>query len=518
MSTDLTSLVEQLQKGRCVLCAGTRLEGDPYRSVVEEMIKKTGDAGSDAALEVLDNRPLAAAGWARRRLGDRFAASLDKVVGQGKTASVSSATRALSKLPFRAIVTTSYSDAFERAFATKDGALPRVYTPADVAELKKDGKLRYVWKLLGEPQQPGSVVFSAEDVQGVIADDTYRSMAHELYRSRSFLFVGFDPKDPDLAILLERVLAGARGSDNVHYAVMPGVGAVEREELFAAYRIRVLDETDVEQLASTLGSAVGEIAAPPLPDDADFDGWFAMLGEDVEATAARVAMEHLDRMERRLRDERDHDRLIELLLGRVGVEGDAKKRAAMLLELARLFEAEVGDLGKSFTALLAAYKEDPLPHTWDELERLASATGTWNELLAELTEVVPTLPEDERGAAWLRIARLYGERLGHIEYALTSVAEAVRLFGSPGSESHPAPRPRRAMEGARRSAGRRRRDRDRAAEAWEPLRRAGRCAREPPRRRRGRIARLSFGDRRSARRARAARRARSAPAPPRRLA
>ncbi len=246
--------------------------------------------------------------------------------------------------------------------------------------------------------------------------------------------MGFDQKDPDLAILLERVLAGARGSDVTHYAVMSGLGEVEREELWAAYRIRVLDESDVEKLAGALKTAVGEIAAPPLPDDHDFDSWFELLGEDPER---KDALDHLDRMDARLRAERDHERLVELLLGRVGVESDAQRRAGMLLEVARLFEAEVGDLGKSFTALLAAYKEDPRPHTWDELERLASATGTWTELLAELTEVVPSLPEDERGAAWMRISRLYSERLSNLEYALTSVAEAVRLFGSPGSESVP---------------------------------------------------------------------------------
>ena len=84
----------------------------------------------------------------------------------------------------------------------------------------------------------------------------------------------------------------------------------------------------------------------------------------------------------RTRVERELD---EELSGFIDASTEAKRRAGMLLEVARLFEAEVGDLGKSFTALLAAYKEDPRPHTWDELERLASATGTWAELLAELT-------------------------------------------------------------------------------------------------------------------------------------
>jgi tetratricopeptide (TPR) repeat protein len=440
MSNEIQSLVEQLQKGRCVLCAGSRLVGDSsYRTVVERLIQALPPQQASDAMSALDNRPLAAAGWVRRRLGDRFAASLDQVLDKDASSPV---LQTLGGLPFRAVITTTYSDVFERAFA-QGGSAPKVYTPSDVAELKKDGKVRYVWKLLGDPQKPGSVVFSAEDVQGALADGVYRNLAHELYRSRSFLFVGFDAKDTDLAILLERVLAGARGQEGVeHFAVLPGVGQVEREELWAAYRIHVLDESDVTKLAATLKDAVGEITGPPLPDDLDFDGWFQLLTEDPERNDA---LEHLDRVEQRLRGDKDHDHLIELLLGRVGIEHDGKRRAEMLLELARLFEHEVGDLGKAFTALLAAYKEDPRPHTWDELERLASATGTWTELLAELTEIVPSLPENDRGGAWLRIARLYGERLGHLEYALTSVNEAVRLFGSPGSESVPAAKEAQAL-------------------------------------------------------------------------
>src|SRR5258706_1622507 len=139
-------------------------------------------------------------------------------------------------------------------------------------------------------------------------------------------------------------------------------------------------------------------------------------------------------MERKARAVSDHERLVEIFLGRVGVEPDSKRRASMLLEVARLFENEVGDLAKAFTALLAAYKEDPQTEAWTELERLASATGMWTELLSELAELVPQLPDEDRAQSWVRIARLYGDKLGHHDYALTSVEEALKLqpeFGDP---------------------------------------------------------------------------------------
>src|SRR6185312_1784460 len=113
--------------------------------------------------------------------------------------------------------------------------------------------------------------------------------------------------------------------------------------------------------------------------------------------------------------------------GRVGVEPTVERRAEMLLEVAKIFEHEVGDLSKAFTALVAAYKEHPRPEAWAELERLAQATGTWSELLSELAEVMPTLPDGERAQAWLRLSKLYADKLGSAEYALTALDEALKL-------------------------------------------------------------------------------------------
>jgi tetratricopeptide (TPR) repeat protein len=420
--SEVSAIVERLRLGRCVLCAGSRLGGDgTYRGLVEKLLHALPDVDKSDAERVLAQRPLAAAGFVRRRLGDRFADELKQA--SAVAAELPEAVKLLGELPFRAIVTTTYTDAFERAF-TREGTTPRVYTPADHAELRKDGKARFVFKALGDPARSETVVFSAEDLQAALADGGYRTVAHDLYRSRSFLFVGFDGQDPDLAILLERVLSGARAGDVEHYALLPGLTAIEKEELYAAYRIKVIEADDVTALARALKDAIGDQQGPILPDDDDLEGWLALLGED---PTRADALDRLDALEKKLRGLSEWERLVELYLGRVAVEPDAHKRAHMLLEVAKLFENEVGDLAKAFTALLAGYKEDPQQEVWNELERLASATGTWTELLSELAEIAPTLPESERAAAWLRIARLYADKLGNAEYALTSLGEALTL-------------------------------------------------------------------------------------------
>src|SRR5262249_28511600 len=57
----------------------------------------------------------------------------------------------------------------------------------------------------------------------------------------------------------------------------------------------------------------------------------------------------------------------------------------------------------------------------------AQATGLWTELLGELAEVMPTLPDGERAQAWLKLARLYGDKLNAAEYALHALDEALKL-------------------------------------------------------------------------------------------
>src|SRR3954469_17980225 len=74
---DLNSILDRLRHGRCVLCAGSRIHGDDtYRSLVEKLLAQIPDVDRVDAERVLQQRPVAAAGFVRRRLGDRFAASL----------------------------------------------------------------------------------------------------------------------------------------------------------------------------------------------------------------------------------------------------------------------------------------------------------------------------------------------------------------------------------------------------------------------------------------------------------
>src|SRR5262249_61732676 len=134
-------------------------------------------------------------------------------------------------------------------------------------------------------------------------------------------------------------------------------------------------------------------------------------------------------LEQMYRDEYQWEKLIELLLGRVEHTPEAAQRIDILQGVARTYENELSQPEAAFVALQAAFREDYAnDSTAKELERLASATGKWNDLLTEYTQVVQTIPEPQVAAdLWVKIGRWYGEELGHVDYAIASEQQALAL-------------------------------------------------------------------------------------------
>lgn len=131
------------------------------------------------------------------------------------------------------------------------------------------------------------------------------------------------------------------------------------------------------------------------------------------------------------REQYNWERLTEVLLERVEHTPDAEGRIQLLQQVARIYEEEMGDQESAFVVLQAAFKEDySHESTAKELERLATAAGKWQELLADYTQVVAQLEhEDPQKAAdlWVKMARWYGDHLSLVDYAIHSAQAALRL-------------------------------------------------------------------------------------------
>ncbi|MGN6110824.1 MAG: tetratricopeptide repeat protein [Kofleriaceae bacterium] len=123
--------------------------------------------------------------------------------------------------------------------------------------------------------------------------------------------------------------------------------------------------------------------------------------------------------------------LVEVLLERSELVPDVELQISLLNRVARIYEQEIGDQESAFYVLQAAFKRDYAhDQTALELERLATATNRWQELLDEYTNRVNELEREDRASAadlWVKIGRWYAEHLSHLEYAIHSVQQALRI-------------------------------------------------------------------------------------------
>ncbi len=182
----------------------------------------------------------------------------------------------------------------------------------------------------------------------------------------------------------------------------------------------------VEAFAATLESSGEDVVLPESADD--LAGWLEVLSFQPDHSEA---LEKLTQLEARYETDKEWDSLVTLLLGRVEVQTEARDREATLRKVARIFEQEVGDLAKAFAALLAALREDSANvATRKELERLAGATGMWNDLLQEYNNQVQSITDPAVKGDWLvRLGRLYANELRYDDYALASYNQALALDG-----------------------------------------------------------------------------------------
>ena len=134
-------------------------------------------------------------------------------------------------------------------------------------------------------------------------------------------------------------------------------------------------------------------------------------------------------LEQLYRQRKSWVKLIDLLLARTEFVTDATTRIGLLVQVAETYEQQLNDLESAFVTLQAAFREDySNDHVAKELERLATSTKRWNELISEYTQLVQGITDPKQAAdLWVKIARWYDSALGHIEYAITSAQQALQI-------------------------------------------------------------------------------------------
>jgi tetratricopeptide (TPR) repeat protein len=437
------SLVDQVKAGRAVLVVGAGIGVPSWKQLLERLtaaLAVRGREGDDVLAKDVEkiihkgnlSRALA---FLARNLGEE---ACDQIVESlwSSPAETPSIVKALAQLPFRHVWTTFPGDVLERAFEVES---PRDWPQAKVALYSQladvSSRRRTLVKILGDF---GNYVVTPRSVRRAFSGAVdLRDYARDLYVEGTLVFVGFRYGDPDLTTMLDRVLGVFEPPRSTHYLLGAGVGPVTIDELMAEHRIEVINlagkgadeiaERSVVEWLEELCIACNKAQISlhqAKPDADDLEGWLERYVDD-----SGEARDAIDLIERNARAASRHDRVIEVLLGRIEHTSDPEERAQLLAQAAVVYEDGLSDLRRAFEALTTACALDPTYElAAQNAERLAAATGGWSELVSEASHIATDATEPTVASQWwARLGRWYSERLDRHDYATPSLRRALEL-------------------------------------------------------------------------------------------
>ena len=165
--------------------------------------------------------------------------------------------------------------------------------------------------------------------------------------------------------------------------------------------------------------------------------WEDQIGDKMQAAGAYLEILELDATNMRAsqaleaiyRETEDWPALAELLITRAEVLDDRDAKVACLQSAAEVFEKHLEDPDTAFQLLQLAFNEDYTNETTArELERLATETGKWSELLNEYNGLVQQIEDPtERCELWVKIGRWYAEHLQRPDYGIEALEKALEI-------------------------------------------------------------------------------------------
>ena len=267
------SLVRYLRDGRCVLFCGSGLSAwanlPTWKNLLQEIVKQLGDELPDEPLDELNRlleagKLLEVADHCKEGLGRRYNDVLAEHL-RGAQGDIPEPHKIIAQTPFAAVVTTNYDKLLERSYAAV-GSWPKSPTHRDVDALGPllfDGSF-FVLKAHGDIDRPETMVLTTRDYQEIIhANPAFNSIFSAILLTKAVLFVGYSLNDPDFRLLLDRQLTTFKGNIPERYALMTGIGKVERDVLWRTAKIRVLpyDDGKHEQVLEFLRALHDQVSA-----------------------------------------------------------------------------------------------------------------------------------------------------------------------------------------------------------------------------------------------------------------
>lgn len=217
----LREYVAALETGHASFFAGAGLSRDAgyvdWRGLLRDFADELGlDIDIEYDLPLVAQYFIDESNQQRGRLNQKLRDEFDR------TAPVTAAYRALTRLPIRSVWTTNYDHGVEKAFDNA-GLIVDVKSCGNKASwtTTKPGSSAAVYKMHGDIREPDNLVLSKDDYDRYASRYPYvlESLKSQLSQN-SFLFAGFSFTDPNLDHVLAQLRSNYGDNSRTHWALM----------------------------------------------------------------------------------------------------------------------------------------------------------------------------------------------------------------------------------------------------------------------------------------------------------
>ena len=420
------SLVERLKNRQAVLVTGlgcSELAGFPaWDGLCARLAERIADqAEQQAVLDLLRVNQLSAVVALLRNILPEQAFIEVLRDSYPMTAQVPYALQAIASAPWRGIITTALDALWTSALAGDAELAGRMVFAANAAALE-NGHGRFLIQLCGRADAAASLCLAPFEIADKIVATGAGKYLENLHKKWSFVFVGFSPGDPDLAMLAGRIL-GTSPSTLEHFFIAPALPSLDARRVKAEFGlVPVSLEDSLEDALKALTQGCNLAGDKPAVDEVE--AWLARLTAEPGDTEAR---EMVERGLGKLSEGKEWERLVSALISRVELEPDVKEQAADLYEAGMMLDKELSAADRAYPVLMMALRLTPRNTTLlTDVKRVAEEAGQSSEFLQELRELERESAEaDESKPMALGVGRLLAEDPARRDEAITSFRKVL---------------------------------------------------------------------------------------------
>ena len=381
------ALVERLRNRQAVLVAGagcSELAQLPGWAALGQCFLEwvTDDQDKAALADLLQKGRLTSALALVRELFHESTLGDVLADAYGKGIRVPDAIRTVAHAPWRGLITTTFDALWATALADDAEVTSRTAFAANASSLEH-GHGRFLLQIFGRADVPASLCLSPAEIPAKIGATGAAAFVAGLYHKWSLVFVGYRPDDPDLNLLVQRVL-GASETRVPHFLLAPQLS--DSDARLVRAELGLVPVSLDASLQETL-AALAAIAAQPgrKPADDEVESWLELFVADPGDWEAH---DGLNRGLALLRERKEWERMVGIMISRAEVMHEPAAQAEALREVALLLDQELAATDRAYPVMMTALRLQPRDaDLLADAKRLAEKAGQWDDFAREVAQL-----------------------------------------------------------------------------------------------------------------------------------